>query len=69
LRPFSEDAEYIEESLKNEARTFKLSREGEHLKLDNFQTWYDLSDMREYYGPLLPERIERAIRPGDLPAQ
>jgi hypothetical protein len=69
LQPFAEDAEYVEEQLKNEARTFKITKDGEHLKLDNFQTWYDVNDLSDYYGPLLPERIQRAIKPQVEPEQ
>ena len=69
LRPFANDAEYIEESHKGEARTFKISKDGEQLKIDNFQNWYDMDGLREYYGPLLPERINTIISPEALPEQ
>jgi len=69
LRPFAEDAEYVEEQLKNEARTFKISRDGEHLQLKDFQNWYDMNDLQDYYGPLLPERLQRALQPAAEPEQ
>jgi hypothetical protein len=63
LRPFAEDAEYVEQDLKGEARTFKLVGGAKELKIQDFQTWYDMEAFREYFGPLLPDRIEQATAP------
>jgi hypothetical protein len=64
LRPFSENPEYVEQQLQNEARTFKLSGEGPDLELEGFQTWYDMEGFEDYYGPLLPDRIRQELDKG-----
>jgi hypothetical protein len=61
LRPFSEHPEYVEETLKGQARTFKLTGEGASLELEAFQDWYDMDAFEEYYGPLLPDRIREEL--------
>lgn len=61
LEPFAENPEYFENDLKGEGRTFMIDGEGQSLEIKNFQTWYDLEDLREIYGPLLPELIEQEI--------
>jgi hypothetical protein len=69
LRPFAEDAEYIEQSLNGEAKTFKLSGKGINIELKDFQSWYDMQEFQDYFGPLLPDRIHDAVGPIRLPEQ
>lgn len=61
LRPFAKDAQYIEEKYNDQARTFKLDTEEGDLEIKDFQTWYDMEGFEDYYGPLLPERIQRQL--------
>ncbi|TXB64430.1 hypothetical protein [Phaeodactylibacter luteus] len=63
VRPFSDQAEYVEESYQDEVRTFQLEEgPGGELRVSAFQTWYDLEAFRDQYGTLIPERIEQALR-------
>lgn len=61
LRPFEDDARYHEEDRTGEAHTFRLQGSGRHLRIEDFKSWYDVNDLRAYYGPLLPMEIEREI--------
>ena len=69
LRPFAEDAEYIEQSLNGEAKSFRLSGQGINIELKDFQNWYDMQEFQDYFGPLLPDRIQQAVGPIRLPEQ
>lgn len=31
------------------------------MEIKDFQTWYDMEGFEDYYGPLLPERIQRQL--------
>ncbi len=62
LEPFSDQPEYVEETHEGEARTFKINKQGKSLEISQFQTWYDLEGFRDYYGPLLPEAIEKEFQ-------
>ncbi len=61
LQPFAEDAEYIEEKMDDQARTFKLQGDLENLEIKDFQTWYDMEGFEDYYGPLIPDRIREQL--------
>lgn len=62
LQPFSDHAQYFEDTMEGQARTFRLKGKGQSLQLGEFQTWYDLEGFRDHYGPLLPEAIEKAVQ-------
>ena len=62
LKPFAENAQYIEETYNEEVRTFKVTKDGTEWQLNNFQTWYDLEALQERYGTLLPEGLEKKLQ-------
>jgi hypothetical protein len=62
LRPFSSQPLYFEDGRQGEAHTFRLQGKGKSLQLSDFNTWYSLEDFRDYYGPLLPEAIEKELQ-------
>ena len=62
LEPFSDTPVYVEEPFTGQARSFRLKGAKESLEISQFQTWYDLEGFRDYYGPLLPESIERELQ-------
>lgn len=62
LEPFSDHPEYVEEPFYGQARSFRIKGAKETLEISQFQTWYDLEGFRDYYGPLLPEAIERELQ-------
>lgn len=62
LEPFSDEPQYVEEQLQGQARTFKIKGQGANIEIGQFQTWYELEGFRDYYGPLLPEMIERELQ-------
>lgn len=62
VRPFSEQSEYTEQPYQEEVRTFKLLQQGGSWSMEGFQTWYDLDAFRDYYGTLIPDRIEEELR-------
>ena len=45
-----------------QARTFIIKGQGANIEIGQFQTWYELEGVRDYYGPLLPEMIERELQ-------
>ncbi|MCO6479372.1 MAG: hypothetical protein J5I94_22245 [Phaeodactylibacter sp.] len=62
LEPFSDTPVYVEEPFQGQARSFRIKGAKETLEIAQFQTWYDLEGFRDYYGPLLPEAIERELQ-------
>ena len=61
LDPFSEEPTYHEEDRIKEVRTFQLDGTAAQPKITNLQTWYDLQGFSDYYGPLLPEKINNEL--------
>ncbi len=61
LDPFEENAYYHEEDRSGEAHTFKIINSGNSLNIKDFKSWYDVNDLRDYYGALLPESIQKEI--------
>ncbi len=61
LRPFDNEPYYEEMDRTGEAHTFRMEGAGEDLNLQNFRSWYDVNDLRDYYGSLLPPRIEQEV--------
>ena len=61
LDPFSEEPTYHEEERHEEVRTFKLEGDPTKPIISNFQAWYDLQGFQDFYGPLLPEKIENEL--------
>jgi hypothetical protein len=61
LNPFEDKPTYHEENRTGEGHTFRLQQKEHQIDFKDFKSWYDLRDLEGYYGPLLPERIERAI--------
>jgi hypothetical protein len=60
--PFEDQPRYSEESLQEQVRTFQISGQGDQLKVNEIQIWYDMQALEDYYGPLLPEKIVQELQ-------
>ncbi len=61
LQPFDNEPYYFEESREGEAHTFRIDGKLKQLQLKDFKTWYDAGELRNYYGPLLPAKVDEAV--------
>lgn len=61
LNPFEETPAYHEEDRMGEAFTFRLVGNKDTLGIRDLMSWFDVNDLRDYYGALLPSNIEKEI--------
>ena len=59
--PFEDYAEYTEEALDQQVRTFRVTGGFENPEIKDFNTWYDLTSFQEYFGPLIPPQIQQEL--------
>ena len=57
-----ENPKYYEEDFTNEVRTFRILDHSKHLKIEDFNVWYDLQSFFDQYQELTPEKIKMSIK-------
>ncbi len=61
LGPHGHVPEYQEWSFPRETRTFQLQGERQEAQIRDLRVWYSLEELRDYFGELLPTRIQQKI--------